>query len=85
MTPRLLIKQAALALFACPAIILGGCSDSLTSAPSSPSSFADTAKGYAHTLTPEQRKAAIADLSSERAKRQSTPQDEATASVTPAN
>jgi len=85
MTSRLLLKRAALALIACPAIILGGCSDSLTSVPSSPSSFADTAKGYEHTLTPAQRKAAIADLSSERAKRQAAAQDEATASVTPAN
>jgi hypothetical protein len=81
MSPRLLSKRAALVLIACPAIILAGCSDSLTSAPSSPSSFATSSKSYEHTLTPAQRQAAIADLEKEQAKRQAGAQDEATASI----
>jgi hypothetical protein len=81
MSPRLLSKRAALVLIACPAIILAGCSDSLTSAPSSPSSFAASAKSYEHTLTPEQRKAAIADLETAQARRQAAAQSEATASI----
>ncbi len=85
MLPRLLPKRAALMLIACPAIILAGCSDALTTAPSSPPSFAASAKGYEHTLTPEQRKAAIADLEKEQAKRQGAAQSDATASINGAN
>jgi hypothetical protein len=81
MTPRLLSKRAALVLIACPAVILAGCSDSLTSAPSSPPSFAASAKGYEHTLTPEQQKAAIADLEKEQARSQAGAQSGATASI----
>jgi cell division protein FtsB len=77
-TPRLL---SALVLIACPAIILAGCSDSLTSAPSSPASFAASSKGYEHTLTPAQQKAAIAELEKEQAASQAGAQGDATASI----
>lgn len=85
MLPRLLSKRAALMLIACPAIILTGCSDALTTAPSSPPSFAASAKGYEHTLTPAQQKAAIADLEKEQARRRGAAQSEATASINGGN
>jgi len=81
MTTRLRSKRVALVLIACPAIILAGCSDSLTSAPSSPSSFAASSKGYEHTLTPEQQKTVISELRNEQARRQGAAQNEATASI----
>lgn len=71
---QLLSKRAALALFAFPAIILAGCSDSFGTVPS-PSTFKASAAGYEKTLTPEQQKAVIADLRGEQAKRGETPQD----------
>ena len=83
MSPRLLSKRAALVLIACPAIILGWLLGHFsTSAPSSPSdALPPPAKSYEHTLTPEQRKAAIADLENEQARRQAAAQSEATASI----
>lgn len=80
----LLAKRAVLALFAFPAITLGGCSDSFSTGPSD-TSFAASSKGYEKTLTPDQQKALIADLRSEQGNRQGTAQDGATASVKPAN
>ncbi|MGB2931212.1 MAG: hypothetical protein WBE08_03365 [Methyloceanibacter sp.] len=80
---QLLSKRAVLAVFAFPAIILGGCSDSFGTGPSAPT-FKTSAKGYEKTLTPDQQKALIADLRGEQAKRGETPQD-TTASVKPAN
>ena len=77
-------KRAALALLALPMLILTGCSDSLISAAPSPPSYSASAKNLPTTLTPEQRKAAIADLQSEQARRQGATDDTATASVKPA-
>src|SRR6476646_645305 len=75
-TPRLLSKRASLLLLALPVLILAGCSDSLT--------FANSTKALGTTLTPQQRKAAIAELQSEQAKRQGETQTDTTASVKPA-
>ncbi|HLO23884.1 MAG TPA: hypothetical protein VK193_10740 [Methyloceanibacter sp.] len=77
-------KRAALILFALPLLILGGCSDSLISASPSPSSFDVSSKQLGKTLSPEERKAAIADLQNEQAKRQRSANDTTTASVKPA-
>ena len=81
---RLLSKRAALVLFALPLIILGGCSDSLVSTAPSPSSFDTSTKQLGKTMSPEERKAAIADLQNEQAKRQGSADDTTTASVKPA-
>lgn len=75
-------KRAALVLFALPLLILGGCSDSLISAAPSPSSFDVSSKQLGKTLSPEERKAAIADLQNEQ--RQGSADDTTTASVKPA-
>jgi hypothetical protein len=82
--PRLLSKRAALVIFAFPILILAGCSDSLTSAASSPSSFDASSKQLGKTLSPEERKAAIADLQNKQAKRQGSADETTTASVKPA-
>jgi hypothetical protein len=76
-------QRAALMVFASPMLILAGCSDSLISTAPSPPSFTTSNKALDKTLTPEQRKAAIADLQSEQAKRQGASQDGTTASVKP--
>jgi|SRR5262245_13878547 hypothetical protein len=81
--PRLASKRAALALFAFPVLILAGCSDSLTSAAPSPSSFDVSNRQLGKTMSQAERKAAIADLQNEQAKRQGSA-DESTASVKPA-
>ncbi len=81
--PSLLPKRAALMVLALPMLILAGCSDSLISTAPSPPSFTTSNKALDKTLTPEQRKAAIADLQSEQAKRQGASQDGTTASVNP--
>jgi hypothetical protein len=81
---QLLPKRAALVLFALPLLILGGCSDSLTGAVASPPSFTSSTKNLGKTLSPEERKAAIADLQNEQAKRQGTTDETTTASVKPA-
>ena len=80
---RLPSKRTALALFALPILLLAGCSDSLTSAAPSPSSFDVSNKQLGKTLSQAERKAAIADLQNEQAKRQGSA-DETTASVKPA-
>jgi hypothetical protein len=85
MSPWLLSKRAALVLIACPTLILGGCSDTFSTGPSSPPTFANSSKSYAHTLTPEQQKAVIADLKNEQARRQGPAADDATASINPGN
>jgi hypothetical protein len=59
-------------------------SDSLTSTAPSPPTFANSTKALGTTLTPQQRKAAIAELQSEQAKRQGETQTDTTASVKPA-
>jgi hypothetical protein len=81
--PQLASKRAALVLFAFAVLILAGCSDSLTSAGPSPSSFDVSNKQLGKTLSQSERKAAIADLQNEQAKRQGSA-DETTASVKPA-
>ena len=83
-TPCLLSKRASLLLLALSVLILAGCSDSLTSAAPSPPTFANSTKALGTTLTPQQRKAAIAELQSEQAKRQGETQTDTTASVKPA-
>jgi hypothetical protein len=83
-SPRLLSKRASLLLLAFPVLILAGCSDSLTSAAPSPPTFANSNKGLEKTLTSQQRKAAIAELQSEQAKRHGEVQADTTASVKPA-
>jgi hypothetical protein len=77
---RLPSKRASLLILALPALILAGCSDSLTS---SPSSFNTSAKELGKTLTPAEQQAAISDLQSETSKRQGA-SAETTASVKPA-
>jgi hypothetical protein len=81
--PQLVSKRAALVLFALPLLILGGCSDSLVSAAPSPSSFDASSKQLGKTMSPEERKAAIADLQNEQAKRQGSADETTTASVKP--
>jgi hypothetical protein len=82
--PQLPSKRAALVLFAFPILILAGCSDSLTSAAPSPSSFDASSKQLGKTLSPAERKAAIADLQNEQARRQGSADETTTASVKPA-
>jgi hypothetical protein len=65
---RLPSKRASLLIVAFPMLILGGCSDSLTS---SPSSFTSSTKQLGKTLTPAEQRAAIADLEGETKKRES--------------
>ena len=52
-------------VFALPVLILAGCSDSLIGTAPSPPTFATSNKALDKTLTPEQQKAAIADLQSD--------------------
>ena len=80
---RLLSKRASLLILAFPVLILAGCSDSLTSAAPSPSSFSTSNKQLGKTLSPAEQQAAIADLKNEQSRRggEST---ETTASVKPA-
>jgi hypothetical protein len=66
--PRLPSKRASFLLLAFPVLILAGCSDSLTSAAPSPPSFATSKKDMDRTLTPQQQKAAIADMQNTQAK-----------------
>ena len=66
---RLLSKRASL-IFALPVLILAGCSDSLTSAAPSPSSFSTSTKQLGKTLSPSEQKEAIADLQGETSRRQ---------------
>jgi hypothetical protein len=82
-TPRLLPKRAASVVFALPLLILAGCSDSLTGAAPSPPSFANSTKALGKTLTPEQQRAAIADLQNAQASRQGAADTTTTASVKP--
>ena len=81
--PRLLSKRAALMLIAFPVLILAGCSDSLVSTAPSPSTFSASTKGLGKTLSPDERKAAIADLQNAQTKREGVADDGATASVKP--
>src|SRR6476660_9191757 len=83
--PRLPSKRAALVLFAFPILILTGCSDSLISAAPSPSSFDASNRPLGKTLSAAERKAAIADLQNEQARRQGSADDTTTASVKPAD
>ncbi|MGH6825746.1 hypothetical protein [Methyloceanibacter sp.] len=71
-------------LLAFPVLILAGCSDSLTSAERSPSTFSASSRQLGKTLSPAEQKAAIADLRSEQARRQGSADDTTTASVKPA-
>jgi hypothetical protein len=66
--PRLLSKRASLLFLAFPVLIVAGCSESLTSAAPSPPSFSTSKKDMDKTLTPQQQKAAIADLQNTQAK-----------------
>jgi hypothetical protein len=80
---RLLSKRASLLIIAFPVLILAGCSDSLTSAGPSPSSFSTSNKQLGKTLSADEQKAAIADLQNEQTRRQGA-SAETTASVKPA-
>jgi hypothetical protein len=80
---RLLSKRASLLIIAFPVLILAGCSDSLTSAGPSPSSFSTSTKQLGKTLSADEQKAAIADLQNEQTRRQGA-SAETTASVKPA-
>jgi len=80
---RLLSKRASLLIIAFPVLILAGCSDSLTSAGPSPSSFSTSNKQLGKTLSADEQKAAIADLQNEQTRRQGG-SAETTASVKPA-
>jgi hypothetical protein len=81
---RLPSKQASLLILAFPALILAGCSDSLTGVAPSPPSYANSSKGLPKTLSPSQQKAAIAELQNEQTRRQGTTDETTTASVKPA-
>jgi len=81
--PRLPSKRASLLLLAFSVLILAGCSDSLTSAAPSPPSFATSKKDMDKTLTPQQQKAAIADLQNTQAKSAAQAGADTTASIKP--
>jgi len=66
---RLLSKRASFLILALPVLILAGCSDSLTGAAPSPSSFNTSTKQLGKTLSPAEQKAAIADLQGETSRR----------------
>ena len=80
---RLLSKRASFLILALPVLILAGCSDSLTSAGPSPSTFSASTKQLGKTLSAGEQKAAIADLQNEQTRRQGA-SAESTASVKPA-
>jgi len=80
---QLLSKRATLLILAFPLFILAGCSDSLTGAAQSPSSFSTTSKQLGKTLSAAEQKAAIADLQGETSRRQGA-SGETTASTKPA-
>jgi hypothetical protein len=80
---RLLSKRASFLVLALPVLILAGCSDSLTSAGPSPSTFAASTKQLGKTLSPAEQKAAIADLQGETSRREGG-SAETTASTKPA-
>jgi hypothetical protein len=80
---RLLSKRASFLILALPVLILAGCSDSLTGAAPSPSSFNTSTKQLGKTLSPAEQKAAIADLQGETSRRQGG-SAETTASTKPA-
>jgi hypothetical protein len=77
---RLLSKWASSLILALPVLILAGCSDSLTTGPST---FSASTKQLGKTLSAAEQKAAIADLQNEHARRQGA-SAESTASVKPA-
>ena len=80
---RLLSKRASFLILALPVLILAGCSDSLTSAAPSPSSFSTSTKQLGKTLSPSEQKEAIADLQGETSRREGG-SAETTASTKPA-
>jgi hypothetical protein len=80
---RLLSKRASFLILALPVLILAGCSDSLTSAGPSPSTFSASTKQLGKTLSPAEQKAAIADLQDETSRREGG-SAETTASTKPA-
>jgi hypothetical protein len=80
---RLLSKRASFLVLALPVLIFAGCSDSLTSAGPSPSTFAASTKQLGKTLSPAEQKAAIADLQGETSRREGG-SAETTASTKPA-
>jgi hypothetical protein len=83
--PGLLTKRASLLLLAFPVLISTGCSDSLTGAAPSPPTFATSKKDMDKTLSPAERRAAIADLKNTQAKSQAEAgTQDATASAKPA-
>jgi hypothetical protein len=65
------------------ALGLAGCSDALTGTQPAPT-FASSLKGYDKTLSPDQQKAAIADLQSAQQKRQVAGQDDPSSPPKPA-
>jgi hypothetical protein len=80
-----MLRLLVLGLLALPALCLGGCADSLSGTTPAAPSFAASAKSYDKTLTPDQRKAAIAELQqAEQAKRQVAGQDDAAPAPKPA-
>ena len=81
--PRLLSKRASFLILAFPVLILAGCSDSLTSAAPSPSSFNTSTKQLGKTLSAAEQKAAIADLQGEQSSAEGG-SAETTASTKPA-
>jgi hypothetical protein len=82
---RLLSKRASLLFLPFPVLIVAGCSESLTSAAPSPPSFSTSKKDMDKTLTPQQQKAAIADLQNTQAKSAAeAATSDTTASVKPA-
>jgi hypothetical protein len=80
---RLLSKRASFLVLALSVLILAGCSDSLTSAGPSPSTFSASTKQLGKTLSAAEQKAAIADLQNEQTRRQGA-SAESTASTKPA-
>jgi hypothetical protein len=77
------LKRASLLILAFPVLILAGCSDSLTSAGPSPSTFSASSKQMGKTLSAAEQRKAIADLQNEQTRRQGS-SSETTASVKPA-
>lgn len=78
-----MMRSLAFGLMIVSALGLVGCSDALTGVQPSPS-FASSLKGYDKTLTPEQQKAAIADLQTAQQKRQVAGQDDPSSPPKPA-
>jgi hypothetical protein len=80
-----MLRLLAFGLVIVAALGLAGCSDSLTGTGVQPSpDFASSLKGYDKTLTPDQQKAAIADLQTAQQKRQVAGQDDPSAPSKPA-